>query len=77
VQDTGEIFEFINDIKKISNNINSFIPIYPDTDIEIKNIEFFEKYKISVERAGREIVTNIKNSARPQSPSKRRKLIRL
>jgi hypothetical protein len=70
------VFEFINDIKKILNNINPFIPIYSDADIGIRDIEFPEKYKVFVERAGREIIINIKNSARPQSPSKRRKLIR-
>jgi hypothetical protein len=76
VRDKGEILEFINYIKEISNNINSFIPIYPDIDIEIENIKFSEKYKISAERAGRKIIINIKNSARPQPPSKRRKLTR-
>jgi hypothetical protein len=70
------VFEFINDIKKILNNINPFIQIYSDADIGIRDIEFSEKYKVFVERAGREIIINIKNSARPQSPSKRRKLIR-
>jgi hypothetical protein len=64
VRDTGEIFEFINDIKEISDNINSFIPIYSDADTETKDIEFSEKYKISAERAGREIIIDIKNSAR-------------
>jgi hypothetical protein len=76
VRNTGEIFEFIDDIKKIPDNINSFIPIYLDISIGIGNIEFSKKYKISAERADREIITNIKNSARPQSPSKRRKLTR-
>jgi hypothetical protein len=77
VRDTGEIFEFINDIKKISDNINFFIPIYSDIGIEIEDIKFSEKYKMPTERADRKIITNIKNSARPQSSSKRRKLIRL
>jgi hypothetical protein len=77
VRDTGEIFEFINDIKKISNNINSFTPIYSGAGAETGDIEFSEEYEISAERAGREIVTGIKNSAYPQSSSKRRKLIRL
>jgi hypothetical protein len=76
VRNTGEIFEFINDIKNFSDNINFFIPIYSDVDIGIENIKFLKKYKMLAERAGREIVTNIKNSARPQSSSKRRKLIR-
>jgi hypothetical protein len=73
----GKIFELVNDIKKIPENINPYIPIYPDTDIEIGNIKFSEEYKIPVERANRKIMTNIKNSARPQSPNKRRKLIHL
>jgi hypothetical protein len=77
VRDIGEIFEFINDIKEISNNINLFISIYFDAGAEIGNIEFFKKFKMSVERTGREIIIDMKNSARPQSPSKRRKLIRL
>jgi hypothetical protein len=77
VRNTGEIFEFINDIKEISDNINFFISIYSDIDIEIGNIKFCKKYKMSAERADREIITNIKNSARPQSPNKRRKLTRL
>jgi hypothetical protein len=76
VRNTGKIFEFVNDIKEILNNINFFISIYPDADTGIGDIKFSEKYKIPVERAGREIIINIKNSARPQSPSKRRKLIR-
>jgi hypothetical protein len=65
VRDTGKIFEFINDIKEISNNINFFIPIYSGAGAEIGNIKFSEKYKIFIERADREIVTDIKNSARP------------
>jgi hypothetical protein len=77
VRNTGEVFEFINDIKKISENINSFTPIYSDAGIRIENIEFLKKYEISVERADREIITNMKNSARPQSFNKRKKLIRL
>jgi hypothetical protein len=77
VRSTGEIFEFINDIKIFFNNINSFIPIYSDADIGIGDIKFSEKYKMPAERAGRKIITNIKNSARPQSSNKRRKLIRL
>jgi hypothetical protein len=76
VRDTGEMFEFINDIKKVSDNINFFIPIYSDTDTRIENIKFSEKYKIFVERAGRKIITDIKNFARPQSLNKRRKLTR-
>jgi hypothetical protein len=76
MRDMGEIFEFINDIKKIPNNINSFTSIYPDTDIETEDIKFSEKYKIPAERADRKIITNIKNFTRLQSPNKRRKLIR-
>ena len=76
MRDTGEIFEFVDDIKKISDNINSFMPIYFGADIGIGDIEFSKKYKISAKRAGRKIMTDIKNSARPQSSSKRRKLIR-
>jgi hypothetical protein len=72
----GEIFELIDDIKKISENINSYISIYPDTDIGAGNIKFPKKYKMPAERAGRKIMTGMKNSARPQSPSKRRKLTR-
>jgi hypothetical protein len=77
VRDTGKIFEFINDIKKISDNINSFTPIYPDAGAGIGDIEFSKIYKISIERIDRKAVTDIKNSARSQSSSKRRKLIRL
>jgi hypothetical protein len=77
VRNTGKIFEFVNNIKKISDNINSFIPIYSDTGIRVKDIKFSKKYEISAERADREIVTDIKNSARLQSSNKRRKLIRL
>jgi hypothetical protein len=77
VRNTGKIFEFVNNIKKISDNINSFTPIYSDADTEIGNIKFSKKYKMPAERAGREIITDMKNSAHPQSFSKRRKLIRL
>jgi hypothetical protein len=65
VRNTGKIFEFVNNIKIFFDNINSFIPIYPDIDIGIGNIKFSEKYKIFAERADREIMTNIKNSTRP------------
>jgi hypothetical protein len=71
------MFEFVNDIKKNSENINSFISLYFNTDTGISDIKFSEKYKISVERADRKIVTDIKFFARPQFPNKRRKLIRL
>jgi hypothetical protein len=77
VRNTGKIFELINDIKEISENINSYIPIYPNTDTKIRNIEFSKKYKRSTERADRKIMTDIKNSTRPQSLNKRRKLTRL
>jgi hypothetical protein len=76
VRNTREIFEFVNNIKKNSENINSFTPIYPDIDTEIKNIEFLKKFEIPAERADRKIIINMKNSSRPQSPNKRRKLIR-
>jgi hypothetical protein len=65
VRNTGKIFEFVNDIKEISENINSFTSIYPDADIKIGDIKFSEKYKISAKRAGRKIITDIKNFARP------------
>jgi hypothetical protein len=65
MRNTGEIFEFVNNIKEISNTINSFTPIYPNTDIEIRDIKFSEKYKILTERTGREIITDRKNSTRP------------
>jgi hypothetical protein len=65
VRNTGKIFEFINDIKEISNNINFFIPIYPNADIEIGDIKFSKKYKISAERTDRKTIMDIKNSARP------------
>jgi hypothetical protein len=64
VRDTGKIFESINDIKKIPNNINFFIPIYLNADIRIRDIKFSEKYKISAERADRKTITDMKNSAR-------------
>jgi hypothetical protein len=69
------VFEFINNIKKISNNINSFTSIYSDVDIGAGDVKFSKEYKIFIERAGREI-TGMKNSARPQSLNKRRKLTR-
>jgi hypothetical protein len=77
VRDIKEIFEFIDDIKEIPDNINSFIPIYPDAGIGTGDIKFPKKYKMPVECTDREIITNIKNFARPQSPNKRRKLTHL
>jgi hypothetical protein len=65
VRNTGEIFEFINDIKKFFNNINSFIPIYFNIDIRIRDIEFSEKYKIFIKRADRKTVTDRKSFTRP------------
>jgi hypothetical protein len=65
VRDIRKIFEFINDIKEISNNINFFIPIYLNADTRIENIKFSEKYKISAKRANRKIIIDIKNFARP------------
>jgi hypothetical protein len=64
VRNTGKIFESVNDIKKIPNNINSFTPIYSDADIEVGDIEFSKKYEIFAERADREIITNMKNFIR-------------
>jgi hypothetical protein len=60
VRDTGEIY-------KLVENFIFYIPIYFSVDIKIKDVEFFEKYKIFAERTGREIVTSMKNSARPYS----------
>jgi hypothetical protein len=77
VRNTKEIFEFVNNIKEISDNINSFTPIYSNTNIEVGDIEFSKKYKVSAERVDRKIITDMKNSARPQSLNKRRKLIYL
>jgi hypothetical protein len=77
VRNTGKMFEFVDDIKNFSDNINFFISIYFDADIGIGDIEFFEKYEIFIERAGRKTMMGKKNFARPQSLSKRRKLIRL
>jgi hypothetical protein len=64
VLNTGEIFELVENIKKISENVNLYISIYPDTGIRTENIEFSEKYNIPAERVGREIITGIKNSTR-------------
>jgi hypothetical protein len=64
VRNTGKIFEFVNDIKEISNNINFFISIYSGAGVGVGDVKFFEKYKMFVERAGREIMTGMKNSAR-------------
>jgi hypothetical protein len=63
-------------LKKFEN-VNLYISIYFSVGVEIGDIEFCEKYKMPVERAGRKIMMNIKNSARPYLPSKRRKLTRL
>jgi hypothetical protein len=75
VRGTGEIFELIGNVKKMSENINFYISIYLGAGIGIRDIKFLKKYKVPAERADREIMTDIKNSARPQSLSKRRKLI--
>jgi hypothetical protein len=77
VRNTEKIFEFVNDIKKILNNINSFTSIYSNAGAGAGDIKFSEKYEMPAERAGRKIITGIKNSARPQFLNKRRKLIRL
>jgi hypothetical protein len=58
------MFKLIKNIKEISKNINPYTPIYPDAGTKIENIEFPKKYKMLTERAGRKIITNIKNSAR-------------
>jgi hypothetical protein len=65
VRNTGEIFEFVDDVKEVFNNINSFTSIYPDVGIGIGDIKFSEKYKVSAEHAGREIITDMKNFGRP------------
>jgi hypothetical protein len=65
VRNTGKMFEIVNDIKEISENINFYILIYSDADIGIRDIKFSEKYKMFIERTGRKIITNIKNFARP------------
>jgi hypothetical protein len=64
VRDTGEIFEFIDDVKKVFENINFFISIYFGVDAGIRDIEFSEKYKIFVECADWEIITDMKNFVR-------------
>jgi hypothetical protein len=65
VRNTEKIFEFVNDIKEIFNNINSFISIYLNAGTGVGNIKFSEKYKMPIERADRKAVTDIKNSAHP------------
>jgi hypothetical protein len=65
VRGTGEIFELIEDIKKVSENINPYIPIYFGASAGIENIKFSKKYEMPAERTGREIITDMKNSARP------------
>jgi hypothetical protein len=65
VRSTGKVFKLINDIKEISENINSYISIYFGAGVGIGDIEFYEKYKMSAERAGWKIVTDMKNFARP------------
>jgi hypothetical protein len=37
-----EIFELIENIKEIFEDINSYIPIYSDAGAEIENIKFFK-----------------------------------
>jgi hypothetical protein len=76
MRNTGEIFELINNIKKISENINFYISIYSNIGIKIGDIKFLKKYKMFAERADREIITDMKNFACPQSSNKRRKLTR-
>jgi hypothetical protein len=64
VRNTGEMFEFINDIKEKFKYINSFIPIYSDIGAGTGNIKFLKKYEVPAECAGRKAVTDIKNLAR-------------
>jgi hypothetical protein len=75
VRDTGEMFKLIENLN-FFEKVNLYISIYSNVDAGIGDIKFSEKYKISAERVGREIITDIKNSVRPYSFSKRRKLIR-
>jgi hypothetical protein len=77
VGDTGEIFKLIKNIKEIPKNFNPYIPIYPGAGTGIEDITFSKKYEVPAKRAGRKIIINMKNSARPYSSSKCRKLIRL
>jgi hypothetical protein len=65
VRNTGEIFEFVNDVKEIFNNINSFTSIYSDAGAGAGDIKFSEKYEIFAERTDRKIVTDMKNSVYP------------
>jgi hypothetical protein len=65
VRDTGEMFELVEHVKEISENINFYISIYFDIDARIGNIEFSKEYKIFAERAGREIIIGIKSFSRP------------
>jgi hypothetical protein len=76
VRDTGEVFELIENIQRISKNVNSYTSIYPDTDTGTGDNKVSEKYKISAARADREIITGTKNSGRPYLFNKSRKLIR-
>jgi hypothetical protein len=76
VRDTGKVLKLIENIKEISKNINFYIPIYPNIGAENEDVKFSKKCKIFIERAGRKIMTGMKNSVRLQSLSKRRKLIR-
>jgi hypothetical protein len=64
VRNIGKIFQFVNDIKKNSDNNFFFISIYSDADTRTGNIKFSEKYEMPAERTDREIITDIKNSAR-------------
>jgi hypothetical protein len=65
VRDTEEMFELINNIKKVSENINFYTPIYSDAGVGAGDVEFPEKYEIPAERTGRKIIMDMKNSARP------------
>jgi hypothetical protein len=65
VRDTEDMFKLIENIKKVPENINPYIPIYFGAGIGTGDIEFSEKYEMPIERAGQEIVIDMKNSARP------------
>jgi hypothetical protein len=60
---TEKMFELVDNIKKILEDINFYISIYPGAGVEAGDIKFLKEYKMSAERAGRKIMTNMKNSA--------------
>jgi hypothetical protein len=65
VRGTGEVFELIENVKKISKNVNLYIPVYSGAGVEIEDIKFSKKYEVPAERTDRKIMINMKNSARP------------